>query len=459
MKKIKKTKEEKLEIKKFKEEEKQKVLDKEKIKLHKEHFILLFAVLLLIFLLAILVYMLFFVKKREAIVPDSPSYEKMDIGIVDFKDNGATANDLNSKKNSNLNVTYKIVSDYYSKGILLSNTQVDYLNESFAVTSGPNSPDAFISSLTIDGNLNWITKLDDKEFGSIHVYKTIYYNDNYYVIGISEKNASKNIVVIKVNSNGKRITTRIINNNVDEKIKDVLLIERKIVIITEDTKVIKVYFTNDNLEENKKYVSSLTYLKDLTSLYYEASSSVDKTIKIACVSGDTHYIMEVNSDNYEAKVYEFSEANSLVTNSKKKVTSYLKGFTVLADNILYKFDSDNRLVNKFDYNSIKLEDTKEYKEKYKNDEYIDVEDMENSIYINKVVANSNSIIVSANTMFSNIYDTYDLNLKINKRIMLDTFKYSYDEGILLNTFYINNAIYEVYSYGKDTPSIMISKIG
>lgn len=459
MKKIKKTKEEREQIKKFKSEEKQRVLEKEKFELKKEHFILVFAVLLLIFLIAILIHMLFFTKKKEVIVPDAPTYENVDVGLIDFQDSKATATDLNSKKNSSLNVTYKIISDYYEKGILLSNTQVSYLNESFIVTSGPASADSFISSMTIDGNLSWITKLDNKEFGSIHVYKTVYYDGNYFVVGISEKGNKNNIIIIKVNTTGKRVTTRIISDNVDEKIKDVLVIDRKIVIITENSKSVKVYFTNDNLEENKKYVNSALYLKDLNSLYYEASINDDKIIKIACVSGDTHYIMEVNSDTYETTVNEFTEVNNLQTESTKKVSAYLKGFTATADSNIYKFDSDNRLINKFDYASVKLEDTKDYIEKYKDDEFIDVEDMENRIYINKVESNSNTIIVNTNTMFSNIYDMYDLNLKINKRIILDAFKYSYEEGVLLNSFYIDDVIYEVYSYGKDTPSIMISKIG
>lgn len=459
MKKIKKTKEEKQQIKKFKLEEKQRVLEKEKFKLRKEHLILVFAVLLLIFLLGILIHMLFFSKKREVIVPETPTYESVDVGLVDFKDANATATDLNSKKNNNLSVTYKIISDYYEKGILLSNTQVDYLNEAFIVTSGPASTDSFISSLSIDGNLNWITKLDNKEFGNIHIYKTVYYGDNYYVVGIAEKSNKKNVVIIKVSAAGKRVTTRIISENVDEKVKDVLVIDRKIAIITEDTKNIKVYFTNDNLEENKKYVNSALYLKDLSNLYYETCTSVDRIVKIACVSGDTHYIMEVNVDTYETNVKEFTEVNNLQTEQKKKVSAYLKGFTVTAGTTIYKFDSDNRLVNKFDYASVKLEDNKEYLEKYKDDEFIDVEDMENNIYLNKIETNSNTIIVNTNTMFSNIYDMYDLNLKINKRIILDAFKYSYEEGVLLKSFYIDDVIYEVYSYGKETPSIMISKIG
>lgn len=459
MKKIKKTKEEREQIKKFKAEERQRAIDKEKFKIKKEHLVLVFAVLLLIFLLSILIYMLFFSKKREVIVPDAPSYENVDVGVIDFNDSAATSTDLNSKKNSNLNVTYKIISDYYGQGILLSNTQVEYLNDSFIVTSGFSSSDSFISSISLDGKLNWITKLDDKEFGSIHVYKTIYYQDNYYVFGTAEKKSTNNLVVIKVNNVGKRVTTRIINEKTDEKVKDVLLIDRKIAVITENAGVIKVYFTNDNLEENKKYVTSTTYLKDVTDLYFEASINADKIIKIACASGDTHYIMEINSDTLETNAYEFTEVNNLNSESKKKVSAYLKGFVVSSGNIVYKFDSDNRLINKFDYNSVKLEDMTEYKEKYKDDEFIDVEDIENSIYLNYIEANSNTVIVNTNTLFSNIYDMYDLNLKINKRIILDAFKYSYDDGILLKSFYIDDAIYEVYSYGKDTPSIMISKIG
>ena len=104
MRKIEKTKEEKKEIKNYKEEEKhiKMGLEKEKKPIRKEHFYLIGAFLILILLIAILVYMIFFSKSRDVIVPDLPSNESLDIGIVDFNDKASTADDLNSKKNSNI---------------------------------------------------------------------------------------------------------------------------------------------------------------------------------------------------------------------------------------------------------------------------------------------------------------------------------------------------------------------
>ena len=42
---------------------------------------------------------------------------------------------------------------------------------------------------------------------------------------------------------------------------------------------------------------------------------------------------------------------------------------------------------------------------------------------------------------------------------METIGYQYNDGVVLNSFYIDDAIYEIYSYGTETPSIMISKIG
>lgn len=461
MRKIEKTKEEKKAIKNYKEEEKhiKMGLEKEKKPIRKEHFYLIGAFLILILLIAILVYMIFFSKSRDVIVPDLPSNESLDIGIVDFNDKASTADDLNSKKNSNIAVTYNLVSDYYKEGILLSNTQADYLNNSFVITSGPLSENPFISVINKNGKLEWLTKLNDKEYGKINVYKTIFINKNYYIFGSSKKNDKTSLIAIKVQDNGKVVTTKNILSDFEGKIKDVIATNNKIAVITSNSSDIKVVFTNEELKESKNEVTLSKYIDNSSYLNYQTGTKIDDKIKLVVNNSLKFYTVLVEANSASAVVEEMTDLNNLKTEETIRVNNYLDGFAAYTRNQVYKFDANNKLINKFDYSKIKLEDDAAFKEKYKDDEFFSSDDLTNEIYVEEIKNDEESLIVNTKTLFSSIYDIYDSTLKISKRIMLDSFKYSYPEGMLLNSFYIDGAIYEVYSYGSETPSIMISRIG
>lgn len=460
MKKIRKTKEERKEIRKFKEEEKNKLrLNKEKKPFMKEHLYLIIAILVLALLITILIYMLFFSKSRDVIVPDLPKNETMDIGLIDFNDKGTTADDLNSKKNNNISVNYKVVSDYYKEGILLSNTNVEYLNNTFIVTSGPLSKDPFISKLSKDGNLEWLTKLNDKEYGTINVYKTVFINNNYYVFATSTKDSKLSLISIKINDSGKKVTTSKLKDDFNGKIKDVVISDKKISIITGDSSDIKVYFTDEDLKVNKNEVVISKYVDNSTYLNYQKSISTNGLLNVVVNNTDKFYSVEIDTNSYSTTAKEFNDINELKYEGSLKVSNYLDGYTGYTDTDVYKFDKNNKLINKIDYSKIKLENDEEFKKKYKDDEFFPSDDLENFIEIEEIKNDENRLVVKSNTLYSTIYDIYDSSLKINKRIMLDKIKYTYNESILLNSFYIDGTIYELYSYGSVTPSIMISKIG
>ncbi len=457
MRKIERTKEEKKDIRKYKAEEKSKFkIKKERKTIQREHIYLVFAVLILVLLIAILIYMLFFSKKRDVIVPDLPTNESLDVGVIDFNDTGASATDLNNKKAGNISVDYKIVSDYYKEGILLSNTQAEYLNNSFIITSGPLSVDPFISSITKDGKLSWLTKLDDKDYGSIKVFKTRYINDNYFVFATSTKNDKTSLIAIKVNSKGKKVTTRNLKEDFDGKVEDVIITDKKMAIVTGNATDIKVYTTDEDLKEYKTEIVLSKFVDNTGYLIYNSGTEKNGMLSMVLNNSNEFFEVEVDINSASSTKKDLKELNDLKKDSTLRVPNYLNGYTAYVDNSLYKFDKDNKLISKVDYNKIKLEDEKTFREKYNDEEY---EGLENYIEIQEIRNDNDMLIVKSNTLFSTIYDTYDSNLKINKRIILDRIKYSYDDGVLLNNFYDNGTIYEIYSYGSDTPSIMISKIG
>ncbi|MCX4249036.1 MAG: hypothetical protein OSJ65_04670 [Bacilli bacterium] len=453
------TKEEKKAIKQYKNEEKGMKLEKERKSLRKEHLYLVLAILVLLSLVAILVYMIFSGKEKALIVPDLPTHESLDVGIVDFSDSSSTANDLNSKKNSNLSVSYNLVTDYYKEGILLSNTQADYMNDSIIVTSGPLSENPFISSLTEEGTLKWLTKLDDKEYERINVYKTIFINKNYYLFGICKKDKESSLIAIKLDEFGKKKTTRILKNNIDSKIKDVISIENRIAIVLGDSAELTVILTDEELNTNKNEIPLSKYIDNSSYLNYQTGTNKNGGLNLVVNNSNTFYTVDIDTNSLSASVKEMTELNNLKTDETIRVTNYLEGYMAYTNTNIYKFNPENKLINKFDYSKIKLENDEEFKEKYKDDEFFSSDDLENTIYVDGINYSSSSLVVNTKTLFSSIYDVYDSSLKISKRIILDKFKYSYPEGMLLNSFYINGSIYEVYSYGSETPSIMISKIG
>lgn len=460
MRKVQKTKEEKEEIKKFKAEEKNRQkIKKEQRPIQKEHIYLVFAILILVLLIGILIYMLFFSKSKDVIVPDLPTNETMDVGLIDFDDKAASSTDLNSKKNNNIAVDYNVVSDYYKEGILLSDTKADYFNDSFIITSGVTSTNPFISSIAKDGKLSWLTKLDDKEYGSINVNKTVFFNNNFYVFATSTKDSNVSLIAIKVNKDGKKVTTRNLKSSFEDKIKDVIVVDKKIAIITGNSRDIKVLFTDEELKDNKNEVILSKYVDNSTYLDYQSGTEKNGILNIVVNNSEKFFNVDIDVNSYSAVSKELTDLNNLKSSKTIRVTNYTKGYAGYQSDQIYKLDENNKLINKIDYSKIKLEDDTAFKEKYKDDEFFPSDDIENYIEIEEIKSDEEKLIVKSSTLFSNIYDIYDATLKINKRIMLDKIKYTYDEGVLLNSFYIDGIIYEIYSYGSVTPSIMISKIG
>lgn len=435
-------------------------IPKEKKFFKREYTFISILIILLVIMIAALIYFTFFVKEKELIVPELPNYETLDVGVVDFNDENAKANDLNNKKSSSLNVTNTIVKDYYKKGILLSNTQVTYLNDNFIISSGPSTEeDAFISVIDKNGKLKWLTKLNDKEYSNIKVAKTEFYNNNYYIAAISEKNSNKSLALIQVDLDGKKVSTTKIKENFAGRIEDIKISKDFTSIITNSATDVIINIIDTISKESKKELVLSKILATEENISYNASHINDSALSVVVKDYSKYYVIDINMENYITKSTELTDINNINSSENIYIGNYLNGFTAYSSQNIYKLNNANRLIDKFNYASIKLEDDKALKEKYKDDESIDVNELVNTITISNVSIEKEKIIVKSNTSYSNIYDIFDSNLKLEKRFMIDAINYQYENGALLNNFFIDGAIYEVYSYGFDTPSILISKMG
>ena len=86
------------------------------------------------------------------------------------------------------------------------------------------------------------------------------------------------------------------------------------------------------------------------------------------------------------------------------------------------------------------------------------ENVENFVSVRDLTTNGDLMLISGNTLISYLYDIYDNNLNIKKRYLIPAQSHQVSQGILLKTLYVNNKIYEIYSFGEETPSIMIAEI-
>lgn len=442
-----------------KEEKNAFVLSKEKPKFKREYIGIIIAVIVLIVLLVILVKELFFTKRYQVIVPPLPNYKDVDLGVVDPKDTGNDINNIESKKVNKKNISYKLVSDYYKKGIVLGNTKINMNGDKFYITSGIGSPNAFVSSVTTDGKLEWLYKIEEKKYKNIDIYQTKVINNMLYVFAsATDSNNKKHTILITVNQKGEKEDLLVIEKENEIKVLDVKKYESKIALIASDHNGdIKVYNITNAKTVDKNVYSLNSYYPNIDAKYVNSNLDKEKLSLIVKTDNGIEEITINNSDNLSERKT-FDGLNELQIEDSIYSTSYEKGYIFNTKNSVYKFDEQNRLENKNEYSKLKLENLDDIKEKYKDDEYMDVENLTNYIEINKITVDKN-ILVEFETLLTRVYDIYDSDFNLINRFMIDKEKYEIEEGILLASYYHDGSIYEIYSYGTKTPSIMISKIG
>lgn len=418
--------------------------------------------------LIILVGLLIFVISRnpdvKMDVPDTPSYDKLEVGIVDFDENG-NSNDLSKSNGKTAKVSYKVVSDYYKNNIMLGGNVTDYVNDRFIVRSSEFAQPAFISSITKDSKLEWIAKIEDKTYDKYVIRKVVYFDNSYYAFMECSKKDKKAICGVKVGTNGKINDVVTIDDDSYNNINNVIVKDNTLVVITSGQENLEIFYLDNKL---KPSTQSFRLADSLSNIFLKYSASVTSStidgdnivMTIKDSSTSKQYIVTMKLFDTNVTIDEFVSANS-VEKLKSNVLNSNKYIYLLNEKKLNYFTFDGQLQNYYDYSQLKLEDESEY------EGYISVEDYENGntgnklqndIFVNRFSVLKDNVMVYYDTNINRYYDVFDNNLKLLKRFKINRLAYQYDEATLLDAYYVDGKVYEIYSFGYTTPSILISTV-
>lgn len=433
-----------------------------KRKLKKEYIPLLIAVLVLIVLVLVLVIVLFYKDNKGLIVPDIPDKVAIDAGVFDFESGKYDKDNLDVNDTKKVSVDYKVITDYYKEGILISNPTVKYVDDEFIVKSGIYANDPFVSVVNKKGELEWLSKISVSGYESLKIIDVIKYNGKYNVFAVGiNKNKNDNIV-IKLNSKGNEEKREVLSKESDNSISSVLGTDKGFVVMTDGKDNLEVYYISDDY----KMLKNPFYLRDSKENRFktyspEIVSSVVKdevvTILVSYVgaSNDTNYLLKYDLNKGTFRIDSFLELNKISSPYSNAVKSFEDNFYTVHNNVVYLLSSSGELVTKYDYNSVKLG---------KVDGCVisdDVSDCSDDISINNIhISDNKELIVYGITSSENmIVDVFDNNLKLKKRMVHSGNIHDSDENIYISSFDIDGKMYEFYSFGVDTPSILVSIIG
>lgn len=438
---------------------KKKKVEKEHDPVGTERVIVKVAVVLLVIMAATLLFLLFYDKDSALIVPDEPNYKEIEMTVIDFTKDKINTNVMETSEKDDVPVRYTTVSDFYENNIMMTNTTVDYLNKRFIVRSREYSKMAYVSSVTLKGEYEWDIILDDNKFDSVDVNKVIYEDEYYYVFMTKKRDSGNTLEVIKLNEKGKKKGNLVLAQDVDESISDAYFNDGQFAIVTTAYKTFSVYYMNEKLKlvettfssAKNKVISVERYIR-----YEKGYFDGDKT-NIVFENGDKFVFVSVGK-NGSATNDKLDAINKLGSVETLNISEYHDGFVAYVGQKIYKLNDKYEIVNVYDYSTVKLPDDSKYVDK---DSEIGGYDGSGgySLNIENVDIVNNFIIVKASTWFSNVYDIYDKHLNLKKRYTFDFTEYNYEHAVLLNSFYIDDKMYELYSWGAETPSIMISVLG
>ncbi len=417
--------------------------------------IIITGILLVIFIIA-LIYIIFFVDDKEFVLPDLPKEDSIKIGSYEFENGKNDANDLTKEKETSANVDFKVITDYYKNGITLTNLSIDYKDEKFIITSGKYASVPFVSVVSKEGKLEWLAKIDMSGYDSYKVVKTIKKDKDYYVFTTGAKEDSVDNFVIKYDSKGKEEQ----KENIDTKTKNALSvvteIENGFALLTDGKENIKIYLLSYELKTLK---TSYSLNNDKANLFHTLKPTIknalyeNKTITAVLQYAGEHpmYLLYYNTDTNTSRITSFTELEKISKPFNNPVHIGNNNLFVHDDNKVYKLNTSNKLLSTYDYSSSKLKPIEGKDE--------DGQTIDNMLVINDIHVYDSYVFVKSTTYDEDILDVFDQDLKLKKRYVLNQETYSTQDSILLKAYYIDGKLYEINSFGVDTPSIMISVIG
>lgn len=425
---------------------------------NKSYIPIIIASFVLVLLSTALVYVVIYVPDDQIFALKVPQYKDLKIGVI----NGNDTTKMKSLRNLNYEtheVNYSLVKDYYRNDIILNTVKISLINnEEFIIRNNDlieETEKEFISKVNLKGNLEWLTIITDENYKDIKIEEVLKHQDEYYLVCTGTKGKYKHLMIVKLDNKGTIINVSSIKSDFTKKIYKIFQTSNNIIVMSDD---IELYYINYDLKLEKevyKYLSKSPF-GDSELYVYGASLNGNNLVVLVNVydyykDGTEDYILDIDINKKISSYYPVKNiSNSL--NSMMSRVAY-----IVNDKILYKVDKNKLLAYSFsaeylgqvDYSNLELEEDNLYiisssKETIKNKiEVMSVSDK----------------VIESNTNFYRVYDFIDNNLNITKRYVMDT-SYYYYNGVLLNTYIINNKIYELYMYGfeTNTPAILITEI-
>lgn len=419
---------------------------------------IIIAILLLIIMVIALVIVIFHNDNKGLVLPDAPKEKSLSVEKYDYQNSTSDPNDITANVGKNTKVEYKFITDYYKEGILLSNTMTDYIDNEFLIYSGPYSDTPFISAVDIKGNLKWINKIKSSGYDTLKIINVQKLDNSYYIFAVGTSKNSNNNIVIKINSNGKEEKREIISKNDKNRLSAVVKIDSGFAITTEGDNGLIIYTLSKELkqlkntynlknEENNIFNAGIPYVK---SIVYK-DKAVSMVVQYNGNENEKMYIVNYNMDSNSSTTVPFNELMKLANPYTNKIYDYKTNFLVGYGKIAYMFNQNGEMIKNYDYSNLKL----------KEDSYTNVfgELVENKINIQSIKMYNDNILVTSTTNSDYIYDVFDEYLNLKVRYTLKIEEYETPENVLLNVFCIDGKLYEIHSYGYETPSIMISVVG
>ncbi len=434
-------------------------------KLRKEYIPLIIALLVLVVLVLALIIVIFYKDNKGLVVPDLPDKEAINVGVYDFESGKYSGDKLDTTDTKKTKVSYEAITDYYTNGIFISDPIVNYNNEEFILRSGTYALNPYVSVIDMKGKLKWVSKLAFAEYESLTIVDVIKHEDKYHVFAVGNiaNTNKKDNLIIKLNNNGAEEAREVISKDSDNYLRSVEITDKGFVLMSDGQNNLEIYY----IDFDYKMIKNPFYLKDSkdnifkTYIPYISASVINNEvvtmiIRYVGVSNDTMYLINYDLNKNHITINKFGALNNLASPYTDKIHTYKNNFYMVYHDVAYLFSTGGSLIKKYDYSSIKLDDMKDCEV-----EEGDEDTCADELWIGEYSTHDNGIfMVQGNTTSDNkVIDVFDKDLKIIKRFMHGEQVHDGEEMAFISSVYVDDKLYEFYSFGVETTSILVSIIG
>lgn len=441
-----------------------------KRKLKKEYIPLLIALLVLVLLILLLIIVIFYKDNKGLKVPDLPEVEALNINIMDVKSGKYDGSEVNTKDEKRVKIDYEVISDYYKNGVLLSSPVIEYSDNEFIVRSGNASYDPYVSIVDKKGKLMWLNKVSFKGYNSLVIKRVIKSDNFYFAFAEARNDKSNDIIVIKFNNKGNEEAREVIEKDTQNKLSDVVQINNGFVLGLYGEENIKIICLSKNLILlNNNY--SLEDDKD--NIFFSSKpqilamsckdNKVSMVLKYKGRLDNYMYLLNYDTSSRVINIKEFTELGKIENDFSGEIISHNNYFYASLNNIMYQFDTNGKLLKNYDYNKVSIDpsEVKVASDIVDEEGNPSVEKVKNKLSLSEMIGYEESILTNLSTITNIVYDVFDGNLNVQKRLVLDIDVYDRfgENAIPLKEFFIDDKLYVVTLFGNETKSIMVAIVG